>query len=188
MPEYIYALLIAVPLGLVSFVSAFWGGIYRCLCFSELLKMIFAFTIFQAGMFSLGAWSGGSFANSIGWLSIPFAEVIIFLTGVKLIYFTIRMRPEQKSYNLAKNGELIAVSFASGLNAFMLGLGLGLLRPFSDVKVIAILPAVILFSYFGNYMGKRQGRIFYVKFAGIISGIICFLLAVVLALDFYALI
>ena len=168
--------------------SAFWGGIYRCLCFSELLKMIIVFTIFQAGLFWLGTWSGNSFANGIGWLSIPIAEAILLLTGVKLIYFTIQTRPEQKSYNLARNSELIAVSFASSLNAFMLGLGIGLLRPVTDVMIIAILPAVVFFSWVGNYMGKRQGQIFYVKFAGIISGIICIILAIILALDFYAII
>jgi putative Mn2+ efflux pump MntP len=183
--DYIYAILIAVPIGLVAFLSAFWGGIYRCLCFSEILKMASAFVIFQAGLFWLGTWTGNSFANSIGWLSIPFAETIILLTGVKLIYTGFRTRPEQKSYNLAKNGELIAVSFASSLNAFMAGLGIGLLRPVTNHMIIGIVLSVALFSYIGVYVGKSQGRIIYTTFVAVIAGIFMLTLAVILAMDLY---
>lgn len=183
--DYFYAFLIAVPLGLVAFLSAFWAGIYRCLCFSEILKMVAAFVIFQTGLFWLGTWSGSSFANSLGWMAIPFAEAIILFTGVKFIYTGFRTRPEQKSYNLAKNGELIAVSFASSLNAFILGLGIGLLRPVSDQMLAGIAIAVVIFSYIGVYTGKKQGRIIYTTFVAVIAGIILIALTVIIALDLY---
>jgi len=183
--EYIYALLVAVPIGLVAFLSAFWGGIYRCLCFSEILKMASAFVIFQLGLFWLGALSGNSFANSMGWMAIPFAEAIILSTGIKLIYTGFRTRPEQKSYNLAKNGELIAVSFASSLNAFMIGLGIGLLRPASTHMFLGILMSVVLFAYIGVYTGKKQGRIIYTTFVAVIAGLFLLTLAAVLAMDLY---
>lgn len=183
--DYIYAVLIALAIGLVAFTAAFWGGVYRCLCFTEILKMAIAFVIFQTGLFWLGTWSGNSFANSMGWLAIPFAEAIILLTGIKLIFSALQTRPEQKSYNLAKIWELIAVSFASSLNAFMAGLGIGLLRPVSDQMFYAIPFSVAVFAYIGVYMGKRKGRIIYTTFVGIIAGALLIILAAILALDLY---
>ena len=188
MMDYIYAVLIALSIGLVAFSAAFWGGIYRCLCFTEILKMAIAFVIFQTGLFWLGTFSGHSFANSVGWLAIPFAEAIILLTGIKLIFSAINTRPEQKSYNLANIRELIAVSFASSLNAFMIGLGIGLLRPVSDHMIYAIPLSVVVFSYIAVYFGKRQGRIIYATFVGIIAGVLLIILASILALDLYGLI
>lgn len=183
--ELIYLILIAFPLGLVAFSTAFWGGVYRCLCFSEIMKMTFAFALFQSGMLWLGTWSGNSFANSMGWMAIPFAEAIVLLTGVKLIYGALRVRPEQKSFNLSKNGELIAVAFASSLNAFMIGLGIGLLKPVSFPLIYIVLFLVAGFTVLGNYLGKRWGKLFYTKFAGVIGGCMFIALAVLLALDLY---
>lgn len=183
--EYIYAIMVALPLGLVSYSIAFWGGVYRCLCFQEVVKMTIVFAFFQTGMFWLGSWSGNIFASSMGWLSIPFAEAIVLLSGVKLIYGAIRLRPEQKTFNLSKNGELVAVSFAASMNAFLLGLGIGLLMPVPETMLYAILAGVVIFAISGNYTGKHSGLIFYPKFAGIVGGAVVIALAVILAFDLY---
>ena len=181
-------ILIVLPIALVAFNAAFWGGVYQCLCFTEKMKMAAAFAVFQSGLFWLGTWSGHSFANAMGWFSIPFAEAIIMLTGLKLLYGAFNTRPEQKSYNLSKNGELIAVSFAAGLNAFMIGLGVGLLRPLSGLIFYIVPAAVILFSYAGDFFGKRKGRIFYTTFVGIIAGLSLLALGTLLALNLYEII
>lgn len=186
--EWVYILLVCLAIGLVAYSAAFWGGVYRCLCFSEIMKMTIFFAVSQTALFWLGNWSGNSFANSLGWLSIPVAETIILLTGVKLVYGAIRVRPEQKSYNLARNGELIAVSFASSLNAFMIGLGMGLLRPLSIPMMYGILFVVAGMAVLGNFMGKKVGRIIYTKFAGITAGVLVAALAVLLGLDLYEMI
>ncbi len=183
--EILYIILIALPISLAAFIAAFWGGVYRCLCFSEKMKMAGAFMIFQTGMFWLGTWSGNSFTQGIGWMAIPFAEAILLLTGLKFIYAAVRVRPEQKSYNLARNWELIAVSFASGLNAFMIGLGFGLLRPPDELMFYIIPAGVVVFSYLGDFVGKKIGRIFYATFAGSLAGLLIIILGTVLALDLY---
>lgn len=182
MIEYLYIIIIALSIGLVAFNAAFWGGIYKCLCVSEVFMAAIAFLIFQAGFFWLGSWSGNSFAHTMGWLAIPFAETIILLTGVKLIYSAFRARPEQKSYDLSRYGELVAVSFASSLNAFVIGLGYGLLRPVSGEYIAAITVITAILSVAGMYMGKRNGRIIYTTFTGLAAGLLLILLAVLLAL------
>ncbi len=185
MIDYLYIILLTLPVSLVAFNTAFWAGVYKCLCISEVVMVALAFMLFQAGMLFLGSWSGGSFANSMGWMAIPFAEAIILLTGVKLIYSSIRIRPEQKSYDLSKYGELIAVSFASSLNAFMIGLGIGLLREVSQ-EAIAILATVVgLFTIAGAYYGKKSGKIMLVRISGVIAGILVILLGVFTALHLY---
>jgi len=185
MIEYIYIALIALPLVLVAFNTAYWGGVYKCLCISEIILAAMAFMLFQAGMFFLGSWTGGTFALSMGWLSIPIAEAVILLTSVKLIYSSFRIKVEQKNYNLAKYGELIAVSFASSLNAFMLGLGFGLLREPTEKTFAIIAIATAIFTIAGAYMGKRYGRIIIVKVTGILAGIAVVVLGLVLALNLY---
>ena len=188
MSEYLYMVLMILPVALVAFNAAYWGGIYKCLCFSEVIFVGLAFMLFQAGMFFLGGWSGESFANSLGWLAIPVSESILLLTGVRLIYSSIRVRPEQKSYDLAKYGELIAVAFASSLNAFMIGLGIGLMREVTQ-DVVAIMSVAAGFATIaGAYFGKKLGRIRLVRITGIIAGIVVITLGVVAAIDFFELI
>lgn len=183
----LYIILISFSLGLVAFVNAFWGGIYRCLCFSEILKMITAFMIFLAGMFWVGTWSGHSFANALGWMAIPIAETILLLLGIKITYYGMRNRPEQKSYNLAKNGELIAVSFASSLNAFIAGLGFGMLRPATPVFFYAIAASVVFFSYLGVTLGKNQGRFIFARLASLLSGVALIILVILLGVKLFGL-
>lgn len=185
MIEYLYIGLLVVPIGLVAFNAAYWGGIYRCICFSELVMVSFAFMLFQAGMCWLGSWVGGSFAQSIGWMAVPFAEAIILLTGIKLIFSAFLTRPEQKSYDLSRYGELLAVSLASSLNAFMIGLGFGLLREMPDevFAIIAVLTAGM--TVLGNYVGKRNGKTYVPRTTGTAAGILLILLTALLALDLY---
>ncbi len=185
MADYLYIILIALPLGLVTFSTAFWGGIFKCLCFTDKLKMAAAFGLINLGLFWLGTYSGNAFANSLGWLAVPFAEAMLLLTGVKVIFGSLKARPEQKNYDLAKIGELLAVSFASGLNAFLIGLGYGLLRTASEGMLIIILFAVGIFAALGAYWGQKNGRIIYTTFAGIIAGVLIVALAAVLAIEFF---
>jgi len=188
MSEYLYMVLMILPVALVAFNAAYWGGIYKCLCFSEVIFVGLAFMLFQSGLFFLGGWSGSSFANSLGWLAIPFSESILLLTGVKLIYASIRVRPEQKSYDLTKYGELIAVAFASSLNAFMIGLGIGLMREVTQ-DVVAIMSVAVGFATIaGAYLGKKIGRIRLVRISGILAGIVVIVLGVAAAIDFFELI
>jgi len=182
---YLYIILIALPIAMMTYVAAFWGGVYRCLCFSEKMKMAAAFAVFQTAMFWLGSWTGNSFANTLAWLSIPFAEAIILLSAIKMFYAAFRTRPEQKSYNLAKNGELIAVAFAASLNAFLVGLGIGLLRPVNELTLYIIPAAVLLFAYIGDFFGKRFGKFFYATIAGVIAGLALLTLGIMMALDLY---
>jgi putative Mn2+ efflux pump MntP len=94
-------------------------------------------------------------------------------------------RPEQKNYDLAKIGELLAVSFASGLNAFLIGLGYGLLRTASEGMLIIIPLVVGIFAALGAYWGQKNGRIIYTTFVGIIAGVLFVALAAVLAIEFF---
>jgi len=71
MHDYLYMVFMILPVALVAFNAAYWGGIYKCLCFSEVIFVGLAFMLFQSGLFYLGSWSGSSFANSLGWLAIP---------------------------------------------------------------------------------------------------------------------
>lgn len=188
MSEYVYMIFMILPVALVAFNAAFWGGIYKCLCFSEVIFVGLAFMLFQAGMFFLGGWSGSSFANSLGWLAIPFSESILLLTGVKLIYSSIRVRPEQKSYDLAKYRELIAVAFASSLNAFLIGMGIGLMREITQ-DVVAIMSVAAGFATIaGAYLGKKIGRIRLVRITGIVAGLAVIILGLITAIDFFELI
>jgi putative Mn2+ efflux pump MntP len=141
--------------------------------------------LFQTGMFFLGNWTGNSFANSMGWLAIPFSEAIILLTGVKLIWSALKTRPEQKSFDLSKYGELAAVSFASSLNAFMIGLGIGMIRIVSDETYPVIVVSVGLLTVAGAYMGKKVGKIGINRIVGILAGIILIGLGLFSALNLY---
>jgi putative Mn2+ efflux pump MntP len=188
MMDYIYIALISLPIAIIAFNTAYWAGIYKCLCISEIVIVTFAFMLFQAGMFFLGNWTGNSFANSMGWLSIPISEAILLLTGLKLIYSSVNIRPEQKSFDLSNYGELAAVSFASSLNAFMVGLGIGMIRVVADETYPVMVIAVGVFTIGGAYMGKKVGKITIIRIAGILAGISLIGLGAFIAMDLYELI
>jgi putative Mn2+ efflux pump MntP len=185
MMDTLYITMMALVIGLVAFSTSFWGGIYRCLTKREIMTMVGAFVVFQAGLFWLGMLSGKSFSISLGWLSLPFANAILLTTGLKLIYSAFRTRPEHKSFNLSNIKELIAVAFASSLNAFMIGLGYGMLRPMQIYFLAGISVAVVIFSFTGVLIGKKQGSIIYTTFAGAMAGAFLIILAALLILDYY---
>jgi putative Mn2+ efflux pump MntP len=187
MTEYLYILLLALPLGLTAFSNSFFGGVYKCLCFTETLVMAVSFMIFNSGLLWLGGFTGQSFARSLGWFSLPFAEAILLLTGIKLIYNALRVRPGKKNYDLSSYPELIAVSFATGLNAFMAGLGFGMLRVTGAETIAAVAVATLLLAMAGSGMGIRSGRYIYINFAGTIAGIMLIALGALLAMDLYGL-
>jgi len=183
--EISYMILISLALGLVAFVNAFWGGIFRCLCFSESLRMTLAFVVFITAMFWVGSWSGHSFARALGWTAIPLAGTVLLLLGIKLLYYGMRSRPEHKSFNLAQAGELLAVSFASSLNGFIAGLGYGMLRPGDNLILYLIGSSVAGFSAAGVWLGKKQGRFIYARIASVLSGISVILLTILLGIELY---
>ncbi|HSG68166.1 MAG TPA: manganese efflux pump [Bacteroidales bacterium] len=183
--ELAYIILIALSLGLVAFVNAFWGGIYRCLCFSESLRLAGAFMIYTTVMFGIGTWLGRAFANGLGWSAIPVAESVIVLLGIKLTYYGMQNRPERKSFNLGKINELMAVSFASSLNAFIAGLGYGMLRSSPGLMYYSIMASVVLFSLLGVTLGKKQGRFIIPRIASLLSGISLIILAILLGIELY---
>lgn len=187
MTEYLYILLLALPLGLTAFNNAFFGGIYKCLCFTETLVMAVSFMIFNSGLFWLGGWTGQSFARSLGWFSLPFAEAILLLTGIKLIYSALTVRPGKKNYDLSSYPELIAVSFATALNAFMAGMGFGMLRVTGAETIAAVAVSTLLLAMAGSGMGIRNGRYIYINFAGTIAGIMLIALGALLVMDLYGL-
>jgi len=183
--ELSFLLLITLALGLVAFINAFWGGIYRCLCLSESLLVSLVFVVLLTAMFWIGILLGHRFANALGWMAIPIAEAILMLLGIKLMYYGIRNRPEQKSFNLARFGELLAVSFASSLNAFIAGMGYGMLRPIPVLIFYLIGFSVAAFSLLGVTLGKKQGKFIYARIASLLSGASMIILAVLLGIELY---
>ena len=183
--ELTFLLLITLALGLVAFINAFWGGVYRCLCLSESLLMALVFVVFLTAMFWVGTLLGHRFANALAWMAIPIAEAILILLGIKLMYYGMRSKPGQKSYNLARFGELIAVSFASSINAFIAGLGYGMLRTVPDLVFYLIGFSVAAFALLGVTLGKKQGKFVYARIASLLSGSLMIFLAVLLAIELY---
>ena len=183
--ELTFLLLIALALGLVAFTNAFWGGIYRCLCLSESLLMALVFVVFLTAMFWVGTLLGTRFTNALGWTAIPISEAILVLLGIKLMYYGMRNRPEQKSFNLARFGELLAVSFALSLNAFIAGLGFGMLRSVPGVIFYLIGFSVAAFSLLGVTLGKKMGKFIFARIASLLSGALMIILAVLLGIEFY---
>jgi putative Mn2+ efflux pump MntP len=128
-------ILIAFALSFSVFAIVLMSSVERCLTLFDILKihLLMGYT---------------------SWIIFAFFIVI----GLKMIFKSFKVKPEERTFNLGKFKILTGLSFATGINSFIIGLTLAL----TDVSILNAVVVVVLVTFFisiaGNYIGKKTGK------------------------------
>jgi putative Mn2+ efflux pump MntP len=124
------------------------------------LKTSLAFSlshfVFAFAGYYLGRWAHYTVEGIEGWSSF----LILMIIGVKLIMEAWRKRPETKVFDINNTRVIFALSVATGMNALMAGLVLGIMSAPILLATFLIAITVFVFTLSGLAGGQNLGLTF----------------------------
>lgn len=151
---FLLALALCVDSFVVSATSAFKSKMsYRRGC---QMALIFAFC---QGLFPLaGAVLGVAFRSVIDAVDHWIAFALLLAVGGKMIVDGIRDVPKDEQMDMSKTGVLFLLGVATSIDAFVVGIGIGLDKSMREVLVIVgtIFFTTYIMSIIGLCLGKRN--------------------------------
>lgn len=136
-----------------------------------LMAMIFGF--FQGLFPLLGALLGSAFKDLIEAVDHWIAFGLLLLIGGKMIFDGLRNAQEDKGLDVTKISVLCLLGIATSIDAFVVGIGMGLANSLQQcvlaAAVIAVVTAIV--SLVGLFLGKRQVPI-PEKVASVVAGLV----------------
>lgn len=151
---FLLALALCVDTLVVSTSSAFSSKMsYRR---GLLMAAIFAF--FQGGFPLMGALLGGVFKESMESVDHWIAFGLLLLVGGKMIVDALRNAPKESRLDVTRVGTLCLLGVATSIDAFVIGIGLGLSGDIAFVLMNVAIIAVMTFlvALLGTFLGKRD--------------------------------
>ncbi|MFH1614780.1 MAG: manganese efflux pump MntP family protein [Planctomycetota bacterium] len=141
-------------------VSVASGAAYRQLHIKQALRMALFFGAFQAVMPVVGWLAGLSVRKHIEQYDHWVAFVLLAAIGIKMIYESFKIRPQNNDRNPMDLGGLLALSIATSIDALAVGITISLLDVSIVTAVIIIGMVTFVLSWTGVAMGKRFGHLF----------------------------
>ncbi len=165
-------LFVAVGLAMDAFaVSIVTGSVYKELHVKHALRMALFFGGFQAVMPVIGFLAGLSLRDYIAASDHWIAFGLLSFVGGKMIYESFKIEAAERSRDPSNLMILLALSFATSIDALAVGITLSLLKgPIAPAVTIIGLVTFAL-SYAGVSLGKRFGHFFESKIE-IVGGLI----------------
>jgi putative Mn2+ efflux pump MntP len=165
-------LFIAVGLAMDAFaVSVITGSVYKEFKLRHALRMALFFGAFQAVMPVIGFLAGLGLKEYIEASDHWVAFALLFFVGAKMIYESFRIEAAEKNRDPANLLVLLALSFATSIDALAVGITLSLLQAPIVLAVTVIGLVTFALSYPGVLIGKRFGHLFESKIE-IVGGLI----------------
>jgi putative Mn2+ efflux pump MntP len=174
--------LVALGLAMDSFSVSIANGLAtRNFKISKALTIALFFGFFQGVMPVFGWLAGESIADLISAFDHWVAFGLLTIIGVKMIYESIRNKPNNflRSYNIKI---LLVLSIATSIDALAVGLS------FSFLNVSILFPAIVIglitfsLSFLGVYLGKSFGEILRNRIE-ILGGLILILIGLKILLE-----
>lgn len=120
-------------------------------------------SVVHASMFALGYIVGGLlrfegeanpllFARQNAYICLG----LVLFVAVRLLLPYLRREPRLPRFDLASNASVAAMSVASGINLFLVGIGMGFASPNTSIHLI-VWP-LLVFSFVLSYVGIMFGR------------------------------
>ena len=151
---FVLALALCVDSFVVSATSAFKSKMsYR---HGVLMAVVFAF--FQGGFPFLGAMLGAAFRDMIASVDHWVAFGLLLAVGGKMVYDALCEVPDDRQLDVSRFGVLCLLGIATSIDAFVVGIGLGLDKGLGQIAFIVAVIAVVTFvvSMVGVALGKRN--------------------------------
>jgi len=121
-------IILAIVLGIDAFSVALAVGACSC-TFRQVFRLSFHFGLFQFFMPILGWLLGRNVVSLIENYDHWVAFALLFLIGAKMIYEAFHHKPEERtSKDRTRKWSLVALSFATSIDALGAGIGMGILN------------------------------------------------------------
>ena len=152
--SFLIALALSVDSLVVSTTSAFKSKMpYR-----KGLLMALVFAVFQGGFPLLGALLGGAFDDLVDEFDHWIAFGLLFLVGGKMIWDAMNGDDADKPLDVTRFGVMCLLGIATSIDAFVVGVGLGLNSTIPQILVTVLIITLVTFllSLVGLFLGKRN--------------------------------
>lgn len=169
----IETLLLALALCVDSLVVSTTSAFKSKMTYRHGVFMAVIFALFQGGFPFLGALLGVAFKDLIASVDHWVAFGLLLFVGGKMIVDALRNAPDDKQLDISKTGVLCLLGIATSIDAFVVGIGLGLDNELPQIVFIVVTIAVVTFivSMLGVVLGKRNIPI-PERIASIVAGLV----------------
>ncbi len=165
-------LFVAIGLAMDAFaVSIVTGSVYKELHVKHALRMALFFGGFQAVMPIIGFLAGLSLRDYISASDHWIAFGLLSFVGGKMIYESFKIEAAERNRDPSNLMILLALSFATSIDALAVGITLSLLKGPITPAVTIIGLVTFTLSYAGVSLGKRFGHFFESKIE-VVGGLI----------------
>lgn len=120
--------------------------------------MAITFGFFQGFFPLLGALLGEAFQSFVDSIDHWIAFGLLLLVGGRMIWDAFHNEDDDKQMDVTKFGAMCLLGIATSIDAFVVGIGLGLNKAMAEVWLNVIVIGVVTFlvSMIGLYLGKRN--------------------------------
>lgn len=169
----IETLLLALALCVDSLVVSTTSAFKSKMTYRHGVLMAVIFALFQGGFPFLGALLGVAFKDLVASVDHWVAFGLLLFVGGKMIVDALRNAPDDKQLDISKVGVLCLLGVATSIDAFVVGIGLGLDNELPQIVFIVVTIAVVTFlvSMLGVVLGKRNIPI-PERIASIVAGLV----------------
>ena len=166
-------LLLAVALCVDSLVVSTTSAFKSRMDYSRGVVMAIIFALFQGGFPMLGALLGGAFKGVAESVDHWIAFGLLLLVGGHMIWDVLGKNDKEEEMDVTKLGVMCLLGIATSIDAFVVGIGLGLNSTFWQVLLTAGVIAVVTFlaALLGVFLGRRNIPI-PERVAGVIAGLV----------------
>ncbi len=152
----IFALiLISISLAMDCFAVSLSCGAQRYVTRSIGFKMAVFFGIFQGGMLLLGALLGEGFRVIMETYSHWIAFGLLLVIGLKMVIEALKKGHEESEFRVDRWLVLLGLSIATSIDAFVVGIGIGLGEVNLWLSAGIVAAGSFLFSLIGLFFGRR---------------------------------
>ena len=152
------SLLLALALCVDSLVVSTTSAFRSKMTFRRGMLMALVFGFCQGFFPLLGALLGIAFKGPLEAVDHWVAFFLLLVVGGKMIVDVVRNKPDEEQMDLSKTGVLFLLGVATSIDAFVVGIGLGMGSGFADVmftvSVIGLTTFVV--SLLGWFLGSRR--------------------------------
>lgn len=173
----------ALALAMVPFSVALYSSAYRCIEMNESFEIGIFFSFFQGGLLLLGWLIGYALSGFFSSLAFPVASMIFLFIGIKLFSESRKPVPEKRTYPSRNIRLLIGFSVAISINAFLVGIGNGLIESNWMIMAASLVFMTYLFALLGIRIGKK-GRYKTARSSEIMGGVIMLAMSVFMIVQY----
>ena len=160
----IQIIIISVAIALNSFVAYLTAGyVLQKEPVTKMLTYGFIMLVTHSLMIATGLWLGVRIGVLASNSNYYIAAGILLLMGLKIIFDSLKTKPEEKTFDLSETRVLIMLSIAEGVTPMIIGIAIGLTveAVFPSWSILLITQSLALISglVFGTLYGKNALRL-----------------------------